>query len=234
MTFQDRILKLTRQLYPTGRAFRMRENGILYRMHRALAISEAQAYQDMLSTLDSILPDNDNFTTDDATAWERRLGLITNGAVPLADRKMAILRKINHPGTVPARENYRFLQKQLRDAGFDVYVFENRFSDGMGGYTTQNPLTITGGVGAISPQYGQLQYGNFQYGTIYGNKVVNYLDEILDRPFAIGSNLKSTFFIGGPYMSFANVDADRKLEFRQIILRTKPVQTVGFLFINYV
>jgi uncharacterized protein YmfQ (DUF2313 family) len=234
MNFQDQILNLTKQLYPTGRAFKMRENGIMYRLHKSLAVSEAKAYSDALSIRYAILPDNDNFTVDDATQWEHRLGLITNGMVSLEDRKLAILRKYNHPGTVPARENYRFLQKQLRDAGFDVYVFENRFSDGMGGYYTQNPLDITGGIGGISTQYGQSQYGNFQYGRKYGNKVVNYLDEKLDAYFDTGDNLKSTFFVCGPYLDFANVDVNRKLEFRQIILRTKPVQTVGFLFINYI
>lgn len=234
MTLVERILQLTKTLYPTGRAFRMRENGVLWKLHRALAQSEARFYLDAISTLDSALPDNDNFTMDDAQAWERRLGLITNGAVSLADRKMAIIRKMNHPGTVPARENWRFLQKTLRDAGFDVYVYENRFSDGMGGYYTVNPLTITGGVGSAPTQYGQAQYGTFQYGASYGNKVVNYIDEEMDLHFAVGSNFKSTFFIGGPYIGFTSVDSDRKNEFRQLILRTKPVQTVGFLFINYV
>lgn len=235
MTLVERILQLTKTLYPTGRAFRMRENGVLWKLHRALAQSEARFYLDAVSTLDSALPDNDNFTVDDAQAWERRLGLITNGAVPLADRKLAIIRKMNHPGTVPARENWRFLQKTLRDAGFDVYVYENRFSDGMGGYTTQNPLTLSVGVGGISPQYGDFQYGDQQYGLYYGNLVVNFLDEIEDSQFDVGGSLKSTFFVGGPYVGqFANVDADRKLEFRQMILRTKPVQTVGYLFVNYI
>lgn len=234
MTLVERILQLTKTLYPTGRAFRMRENGVLWKLHRALAQSEARFYLDVVSTLDSALPDNDNFNVDDAQAWERRLGLITNGAVPLADRKMAIIRKMNHPGTVPARENWRFIQKTLRDAGFDVYVYENRFSDGMGGYITQNPLTITGGIGSISPQHGQIQHGQAQHGGGYGHKVVNSIYRDIDSIFAIGT-LKSTFFVGGPYIGlFANVDSNREFEFRQLILRTKPVQTVGFLFINYI
>jgi hypothetical protein len=235
MTTLEKIKKLTRQLYPTGRAFRMKEGGILDKLHAALAQSEARAWDDAISILDSTLPDNMNFTADDATAWERRLGLVTNGAVPLADRKAAILRKYNHPGTVPARNNWRFVEKQLRDAGFDVYIFENRFSDGMGGYVTVNPLTLTGGAGAVSVQHGQIQHGQAQHGGGYGHKVANSIYRSIDAYFATGTNLKSTFFIGGPYVgTFANVDADRETEFRQLILRAKPVQTVAFLFINYI
>lgn len=235
MTTLEKIKKLTRQLYPTGRAFRMKEGGVLDKLHIALAQSEARAWDDAVSILDSTLPDNDNFTVDDATSWERRLGLVTNGAVPLADRKAAILRKYNHPGTVPARNNWRFVEKQLRDAGFDVYIFENRFSDGMGGYVTVNPLTLTGGAGAFSVQHGQIQHGQAQHGGGYGHKVANSIYRSIDAYFHTGSNLKSTFFIGGPYVgTFASVDADRETEFRQLILRAKPTQTVAFLFINYI
>lgn len=234
MTIAERILKLGRQLFPTGRAFKISEDAYKKKLYKALSLSRAQCYTDGISTLDSAIPDNDNFTADDATSWERRLGLISNPMVSLADRKLAIIRKMNHPGTIPARENWRFLEKQLRDAGFDVYVYENRFSDGMGGYITRTPEDVTGDM-PPSVQYGDAQYGDFQYGSGAWELAVNYLDEDLDRIFNIGANLRSTFFIGGPYVGdFANVEGNRKNEFRQLILRTKPVQTVSYLFINYV
>lgn len=234
MTVADKILKLTRQLYPRGRAFKMGENSILYRLHRALAISEAQAYGDAKSILNSILPDNDEFTADDATDWERRLGLISNPLVSLADRKLAILRKMNHPGTIKARQNWRYLQLQLQSAGFNVYVYENRFPDGMGGYITQTPQEVSGDTFA-SVQHGQVQHGNTQHGRGRYNFVANYIDERVDRRFNIGTNLRSTFFIGGPYVGeYATVDKNRKEEFRQLILRIKPVQAVGILFITYI
>lgn len=233
--FTEKILSLTKQLYPTGRAFKMPKLGYLDKFHNALAVSENQAYVDAVSILNSILPDNDGFTEDDATAWERRLGLITNTSVSLADRKLAIIRKINHPGTIPARQNYLYLQGQLQAAGFDVYVYENRFPDGFGGYETENPLTLSGGVGGVSFQHGDRQHGDFQHGGGFGNIVANYIDEDIDFLFDVGSNLKSTFFIGGtPIGTFANVPASRKAEFRQLILKIKPVQTVAFLFINYI
>ncbi len=232
---KEKIVSLTRQLYPTGRAFKMPKNGYLEKLHNALAESEAQAYADAVSILSSMLPDNDGFTADDATDWERRLGLITNESVSLANRKLAIIRKINHPGTIPARQNYLYLQGQLRAAGFDVYVYENRFPDGGGGYETHNPLTVSGGMGSVAFQHGDWQHGDIQHGAGFGNIVANYIEEDRDFIFNIGDNLKSTFFIGGtPIGTFANVEAIRKDEFRQLILKIKPVQTVAFLLINYI
>jgi uncharacterized protein YmfQ (DUF2313 family) len=230
----DKILQLTRQLYPTGRAFKMPDGSYFEKLHKALAVSEEQAFNDARSVLDSAIPDNDNFTADDAKGWERRLGLITNEAVALSDRKLAIQRKYNHPGSIPARQNYRFLEKQLQDAGFDVYVYENRFPDGMGGFTTDTPESVSGVTGDLI-QYGQFQYGQSRYGVAKRNMIANYIDENIDWKFNVGSSLRATFFIGGnPIGSFADVDVNRKDEFRQLILKAKPVQCVGFLFINYV
>lgn len=231
----DKFLALANQLYPRGRAFKMPASGFLEKLHRALAISENQCYQDVISLLNNILPDNPNFSADDATAWEKRLGLIVNEDLNLDDRKLAIARKMNHPGTIPTRQAWQYLQLQLQNAGFDVYVFENRFSDGLGGYTTMNPLTLTGGVGAYEIQHGDNQHGDNQHGGGYGNIVVNHIDENKDKLFGTGTNLKSTIFIGGnPLGTFADIPEIRKNEFRQLILKIKPTPVVGYLFVNYI
>jgi uncharacterized protein YmfQ (DUF2313 family) len=234
MAFEDIILKLSRQLYPTGRAFKMPYLGDFEKLHKALAKSESRTYVDALSILDSALPDNANFTVDDATDWERRYGLITNPLVSLDDRKLAIKRKMQFPGTIKARSNYRFLQRELQAAGFDVYVYENRFDDGMGGYDTQTPEAVSG-VPYPGVRHGTIRHGNANHGGALRPVIANYIDETLDFSFNVGANLRSTFFIGGnPIGSFADVDVNRKEEFRQLVLRIKPVQTVAFLFINYV
>lgn len=231
----EKIFSFTKQLYPTGRAFKMPVSGVLEKLHKGLAVSENQALEDAKSILDSALPDNDNFSEQDASDWERRLGLVNSIGVALADRKLAIIRKMNHPGTVPARQNYRYLEGQLRAAGFEVYVYENRFPDGFGGYVTQSPGAVSGGSGVVSYQHGDYQHGDIQHGGAFVNIVAFDVNEAEDFLFDIGSNLRSTFFIGGaPIGTFANVDIERKNEFRQLILKTKPVQTVGYLFINYV
>lgn len=232
----DQIVQLTRQLLPGGRAWKAHEGGVMDALIRARARSKARVWNDALAVLDSILPDNANFTADDATDWERRLGIASGGAaVPLADRKLAILRKLNHPGTIKARQNYRYIEAQLRAAGFDVHVYENRFDDGGGGYITKTPGEVLG------ENYGIARYGMFQYGqTNYGGydagvtKIVNYMEEAKDEQFIIGSNYRSTFFIAGDTVdAFADVDADRKREFRQLVLMLKPMQMCAFCFINY-
>jgi hypothetical protein len=272
MTVAEKILTVTKRLYPTGRAFRMPVGGWSEKMHKGLITSEERAWNDAKSVLDSALPDNSNFTEQDATDWERRLGLITNPLVPLSDRKLAITRKINHPGTIKARQHYLYLQGQLRAAGFDVYVFENRFSDGLGGYYTKTPIEVYAELLSGQSQLGTGQLGDFQLGSgtaiaedllltevtfpdtqlnmfqlgdqqlssgvdiEYKFKVANHISETEDLMFkTYGTHLKHSFFISAnPLGNFADVDINRKDEFRQLILKIKPAHSVAFLFINYV
>lgn len=237
----DTLLELTKLLYPESRAFKMPPDEYFEKVHKALAVSEGQAWDNAVSILDSIIPDNDNFTEYDATQWERRLAIIGNGDIPLADRKLAILQKMAYPGIEAApRQAASFLQTQLRAAGYDVYVYENIFSVGSpASLVTKTPAEILSGTTtALKAMYGFVQYGQVQYGQVAtGNvtKCVNYIEEEKDELFIIGSNYRSTFYIAGnPISTFANVDATRKENFRQLILQLKPAQSVGLLFINYI
>lgn len=236
MSIVDKILSLTKQLYPRGRAFKMPFDGVLESLHKALSISEAQAYTDAIAIHDSMLPDNSNFSISDAQDWERRLGLISNEAVSLSDRKLAIERKLNQPGLAPAKSNWRYLQLQLQNAGFDVYIYENRFDDYPDGYITKTPVTFASDSSFfIGHQYGEFQYGEFQYGGRFTKFVANHIDETRDWEFNIAPDLRSTFFVGGATAgSFANVDSARKDEFRKLILTIKPVQCVAYLLIDYI
>lgn len=224
------LIKLTRQLYPTGRAFKMPFGGTFEQLHKGLILSEARAYNDAIGILNAVLPDNENFTIEDARDWERRLALITNESVSLEDRKAAIRRKIQFPGQQPARQHYLFMQGQLQLAGFDVYVYENIFYPGP---TTKTPQEL--GVSVPAFQHGQKRHGQIKHGGGFSNKVVNHVEESLDANFDVGATLRSTFFIGGnPLGTFANVPIARKDEFRQLILKLKRAQTCAYLFINYV
>lgn len=234
----NQILKLAGQLYPTGRAFKRTVGGYREALDKAFASSEEVALADALSTFDSTLPDNDNFTANDATDWENRLGIIVNTDATLADRKKGIIQKINYPGDTPARSYYLFIQEMLQLAGFNVFVYENIFSDGMGGFITKDPTTL--GAGGTPNQHGDFQHGDRQHGSYFANFVANKLNQAEDASFDVGYNLRSTFFIGGEKVGaayngeVADVPVERKDQFRQLILQLKPVQTVGYLFINYV
>jgi hypothetical protein len=230
----NKFVKISKQLYPTGRAFRIAEGSELEKLHEALAESESRLDSDSLSILDSVLPDNDNFTELDAELWEGRLGLITNPDVSLEDRKLAIIRKMNHPGDIPARQSWDYLQDRLRSAGFDVYVHENLDlvapSELVGSDVTGVAVHSSNVEHAATGVY----HGGSDSGSVFNNCIANSIYEEKDAFFDIGSNLRSTFYIGGENLGdFATVSGSRKLEFRQLILRIKPVQAVGFLFINY-
>jgi len=222
----EKIMSLTRQLYPTGRAFKMPFGGYLEKLHLGLSEREVQAYSDAISILNSILPDNDNFTVDDATDWERRLGMITNQSTSLADRKLAITRKLQYPGKNPAKGHYLNLERELQLAGFDVYIFEN--------IPAQTPFAFSGINTTTQIQHGQGQHGQIQHGLVLTNKIANYIDESLDLFHNLGGSYKSTFFIADAYGGMANVPLARKDEFRQLILKIKRVQSIGFLYVNYV
>jgi hypothetical protein len=223
----EKILALTKQLYPTGRAWRLKIGDYFDSLHVGLAVSEAKAYEDAVSILDSTIPDNSNFTIEDARDWERRLGMITNESVSLANRIVAIKRKMNFPGVVPARQSLLWLENQLQGAGFNVFVYEN--------IPALPPESVSIPMVDFTDdfEHGEFDHGEIEHGGGYNNFVANKIDN--DFGFELGANLKCTFFIGGnPKGAFANVDVNRELEFRQLILRTKPAQSVAFLFINYV
>jgi len=237
MTLLDRIKQLGRSLYPTGRAFRMWLGGVFDKLNNALAKSEYRAAIDAISILDSIFPDNANFTSEDAAIWEQKLGLPTNIATPLADRKLAIIRKMNHPGDIKARQHYLYMQGQLQAAGFNVYVYENRFPTYPSGFTTKTPqvFSLTPYPTVEIQHFELVQHGDVQHGVTDDHKIANLLNQSHDNYFNVGDNYKSTFFIGGPYPGeFANVPASREQEFRQLIFKLKPTQTVGFLLVNYI
>ena len=233
--FNELLLNLTKRFYPKGKAFRMPYGGFLEKTNEGLIVSENDVLTASISILDSLIPDNANFTVDDATDWERRLGLITNQTVSLADRKLAISRKMNHPGTIKARQHYLFLQRELRNAGFDVYVHENRFFDGAN-WISKAPSEIISSSNPVRAVHRSgFRHGQLNHGQVFNDKIANSVYADIDKVFNVGNNYKSTFFIGGITLGdFANVQQNRELEFRQLVLKIKPTQSVGYIFINYI
>jgi hypothetical protein len=246
------LIQLTEQLYPTGRGFNIHIGSFIRKMHLALNRSESRLNDNTLDILNGILPDNDSFTVEDATLWEQRLGLITNDAVSLANRKLAIIRKLNYPGTIIARQSGGFIESQLRLAGFDVYVHENpdlisieELLNELNNVANLGLGNIGGfNLGSVFSVYPNLftdsNIGGFNLGEVnlaqidFKGKVVNNITDSLDLHFNIGNSRIKTFFVGGENLGdFADVPTARKDEFRQLILKLKPTETVAYLLINY-
>lgn len=233
--FEDTFRKLTKQLLPSGRAFRMLLGGNLDNFSDGINDSENELINDIHSIYDSIFPDNPNFTVDDATNWERTLGVISNPNTDLEDRKSALIRKLNHPGNIKPRQNYRYLQKSLRAAGFDVYVYPNRFETA----TTNVYEAKTFSEFAISSsnsevKHGQIVHGQSQHGQKNSYKIVNSIYPHIDATFDIGDGLFHTFFICGATQGVnAVIPESREIEFRELVLRLKPVQSVCLPLISF-
>lgn len=211
--------------------------GILHRLHRALAISLADAYDGLVQTTDHIHPDNPLFDIADARDWYRRLGLYDSGDVSLEDMILAIKRKRSFPTAPLNKQHYLFLQGQLRAAGFDVYVYENRFWDGAD-WVTKTPAEILGLTTSVAI-LGAFSLGEAELAETWASGgvtlCVNYIDETRDALFTIpATNYTGTFFIAGATIdAFADIPAARKDEFRQLLISIKRAELAAFLFVNY-
>lgn len=227
------LRKLVKQLYPTGRAFRLSSNSQFARLHDAFNEQLQPAIDSIKSLYDQMLPDNPNFTEEDAAVWERRLGLVGGGT--LEERKLAIARRLNHPGNTLGRLSQSYFQSQLRAAGFDVYVHKNRFDDGAGGFMVINPGDGTGDY----TQHGPTRHGVAVHGTTgfpYDSIIANHVDPSLEpTPNFSNTQLRATFFIGAEvFPNRANIPAARETEFRKLVLTLKPQPAVGYLLVNYI
>ena len=221
MAKETDIVKLKKQLLPTGRAFHVPSGGNFEKLLLGLAGQEAEAFNAALGLLNSIIPDNDNFTAEDAAYWEKVLSVSSSDSDSLTNRKAAIYRKMQFPGGAKGRQHKNYLEGQLQAANFDVKVYEygdikNYFASTVHSSDTQHSYnTIHGGMGVPS----------------YTGIIANYLDEDMETevPTTV-DNLKNTFWIAGETFSdFVTIPPYRVEEFRHIVLTIKPLHTVAFL-----
>ena len=226
------LMGLVRELYPTGRAFVIPENGVFDNLHKALNLSFMRLVNDARITIDSTIPDNGNFTAADAELWEYRLGLFVNPPIDMEARKQAIKRKMSYPSNMKARQHPLFIQHQLQQGGFNVFVHENKFYEA-GELVYKLPNEIID-LGFEATTHGPpAQHGQ---GTQHGSSGFEVIaNKIGVESYGVGdNNLWATFFIGGENLGeMAAVPENRKKEFRELVLKLKPGHTVAFLFINY-
>jgi hypothetical protein len=234
LNFTDIFSGLARQLYPTGRVWYMKRNGVFDNLHKAINRSFIRVLEDSQLTIDSSFPDNTNFSDNDASLWEYRLGLPVNPLLSLDLRKQAILRKMAYPKNQKARQHPSFIQNQLRLAGFDVYVHENRFFEG-GEWVYKSPDEIIALSLSLATHGGGTQHGGgAQHGYTNFDIIANFA--IQNETYSIGTgNLWATFYIGGLNLGdVANVPENRLIEFKELVLKLKPAHLATFTFINYI
>ena len=227
-TLNDILSDLSRQLYPTGRAWWMPKNGVFNQLHNAINLSFIRIIEDGNRTIDSCFPDNVNFDESDCDLWEYQLGIASNSFFDLETRKKIILRKMAFPANVKARQNKLFIESQLQLAGFNVWVHENTAPY----KTPDDVLNISLGLvqhGGDTQHGGGLQHGFSNYEVIANQISIN-------ESYSVGAgNLWASFFIGGENLGeVANVPSNRLMEFKELVLKLKPAHTVAHTFINYV
>lgn len=232
------LMKLTGQLYPTGRAWYLPELGVFNKFHQGLNVSLLRYIEDIFSLFDSVFPDNPNFTEDDASLWEFKLGLVTNLSLDLEQRKAIILQKMAYPQNVNLRQSRSFIEKALNDLGFDVGVYENIFFDNITNtYFRKLPAEVQV-TSLTSNQHGDdLQHGNStQHGS--GNyEIIANLANDTEEDYSYGGNenLYATFFIAAKndINLRGTIPLTRRKEFKEAVLKLKPAHLAAFTFINY-
>lgn len=225
----DSLKSLSSQLYPTGRAWYKPENGVFYKFDQAINLSFLRLIIDGKLFIDGIFPDNDKFTVQDARLWEFRLGLISNENLDLESRKSAISRKMGHPNNIMARQHPLFIQKQLQDSGFNVWVHENTFP-----YRTPNEILE---LSLNDTQHSDTTYhgGGTSHGGDTFSVIANSIEQIESYSIGGAENLWATFFIGGENLGdVATVPSSRLREFKELVIKLKPANLVAFTFINYI
>lgn len=224
-----RIKALITQNLPTGRAFRVINDSTNDQIITGISEVFSTARNDLFSLLDIILPDNDNFTENDALRWESLLGMVVNPDTSLSDRKLAILRKMSHPGNILARQSRDYIESQLQAAGFDVYVYEN-----LNDLTPQDVFGAS--LSGIAEHSADIEHGDIEHGGSYlwPDIIANRIDWQKDQYFDLSFGLETTFYICGSTLGdFAEIPEIRREEFRQTVLKLKPLRTVAFIGITY-
>lgn len=229
------FFKMVALLYPTGRAWNLPENGKFAAMHEGINLSLVQMALDAAASLDATFPDNINFDSGDADLWEYRYGIPFNASLTLKQRMANIYQAMAFPQNILGRQSPSYIEGMLRQAGFDVRVYQNMFFDGGGNLYQKTPAEVLGTVTAttqlrfIAPQTQlgqQTQLGGASYQVV--------ANEEKPEQYNLGGNLWPTFFIAGNTIStVANVSGFRQTEFRRLILKLKPAHTVAFLIVNF-
>ena len=260
-SFRKSFVTALKKSLPTGDAFQGEPNTDSHKYHEATSTVFAEALDDFISVQNLTIPKvpvDEDFTIQDLMRLENAYGLLINNSVPTQDRVNSVLQKMRGAFGYEGRSSAQWLQDQLFNAGFEVYVLENKFSDGGGGYETKIPRWEFGDIFLASDEYmgnetppKEAIMGRNTLTVTSEPKIVNSIYPEEDSAFDLGDLedennplLKGTFFLTGgtggavgvkgiaDYDSDASIPANRELEFRILVLANKPAHTVALQHIK--
>ncbi|MBP1638981.1 MAG: hypothetical protein H6Q17_564 [Bacteroidetes bacterium] len=216
------ILKLQKQLLPTGRAFSVSTDSVFEQLLLGLGGQKTQTINNTIGILDSVIADNSAFDENDAAAWEEALGIYASSTSTLEERIAAIYAKQQFPSNVKGRQHKSYLEYRLTQAGFECGIYE--WSD------------IKDKLSAIQHSASTHHSTAVHHGAIsipaYSGIIANYLTQSQETQIPTSlQNLKNIFWICGTsgFDSFIDIPSAQMKKFRHIVLEVKPLHTVAYL-----
>lgn len=215
--YTQSMTDLTNQLFPTGRAFWRPKGSTFQNLLEGIVESESRVQNSIMSLEYDFYADSTLMSNEAVEKWTSTFGIVCNGTQ--VERIESVRQRQAYPSNILARQSDYFIQNELRNAGFDVYVYK--------GYADEQAAILGGFL------LGECVLGK---GTGVYSIIANNIDESLDAGFVLlGDGKKAVFTVSGQGFGVATtVPLVRKNEFRDLILKLKPAQTVGLLYINYV
>jgi hypothetical protein len=253
---EDDLFNLVTSLYPQGRAFDVKKDPFYSAVIRGVIKSYIRTVGDGNAIQVGLNPNDDDFTAEQATILEKRYGIIINKNRPLVDRKATLVARMTDPGLTLAKQHKNYIEYRLQQAGFNVFVHENRFLQPFPTSSAYSGAAYSGSSYSGNEGY---DYYAIDPGSVASTgKVRNYTKveddgEISGQVSASGASYsgsawstierdnsdtqwwKSVFFIGGQtFPDSADVEATRIDEFRHLILTLKPVHSRADYIINFI
>ena len=241
------------KLFPTGRAWLQKPFKIMTAIKGGIADELEDARAAALLLKDSIFPSfmDEQFISD----WESRFRLPVQSALTIEERRERLVAQWLS-GTGQTAEH---IQNKLQESGFDVYVTDGvsdaEFDSLLGEYVlgdfvlegsvvigervVANPCAQFSSVGTI---LGDFVLGdNFVLDKNRPRIIVNHIDNTLENeefcPLDT-EDYKYVFYIqGGPGPALgeiATIPAARYKEFREIVLKYKPMNSWVLVFLEMV
>jgi len=235
----------------TGRAWLQRPFKVMSAIISGIG-DELQKYYIYINTVrDSIFPSlmEESFIPD----WESRFRLPFNPALTIAERRARLETQWNNRGG----QTQEYVQDKLRESGFDVYVtpgvysadFQSILGDVVLGDFNLEGI-VSGFLASIDPCNQFITAGAILGDFVLGDNLV--LD--INRPRIIQNHIdgelenedfcpidpyrwKFFFYISGDPLditAIANIPASRYSEFRELVLRYKPIRTWALASLNLV